>query len=234
MEHLRFPSEPIPLKKAFKEYMNLGGLPEMYDPQKAELLGQNLDLTFFRDIVEMFPVKRADVLKSLFLLIAQNSGQRVNYEKMSRDLKTQFRTVSEYIQHLKDSYLISTSQPYEGSLASSLRKGEKVYVSDHAYLNLVNCKVGLRAETIAFNHLRKMGKIFYAKDPEIDILMPEKKLAVEVKFGQTVSRTDCANLLASTEDQRLFLITDDTYEKWTFEGRTVTVLPLWLLCVCSD
>lgn len=234
LEHLRYPSEPIPLKKAFKEYMKLGGLPEMYDPQTADLLGQNLDLTFFRDIVEIFPVKRADVLKSLFLLIAQNSGQRVNYEKMSRDLKTQFRTVSEYVQHLKDSYLVSTSQPYGGSLASSLRKGEKAYVSDHAYLNLVDCLVGLRAETIAFNHLRKQGKVFYVKDPEIDIMLPENKMAIEVKFGQTVERSDCANLLVSPKENRLFLITDDVYEKWTFEGRTVTVLPLWLLCVCSD
>jgi predicted AAA+ superfamily ATPase len=233
LDRVRMLPEPIPVRRAFLEYLQVGGLPELYEGGQNDLLAQNLDLTFFRDIVEIFPVKRTDVLKAIFLMIAENSGQRVNFENMSRDLKTQYRTVREYVQHLKDSFLLSTSAPYLGNLSATLRKGEKAYVSDNAYLNLVDCKDGLKAETAAFNHLRRLEDVWYLKDPEVDILLPRRKLAIEVKFGRKVERSDCRNLLKAPMEYSLILVTEDTYDKWSFEKRTVQVIPLWLLCLCE-
>ena len=106
--------------------MEYGGLPEMYDDFSLEYLGQMLDLSFFRDIVEMFIVKRSDILKGIFRIIVKKTGQKINFSKLSGDLGTEYRTVSSYIRYIEDSFLIARSLPYEKSSVKSLRKNPKM------------------------------------------------------------------------------------------------------------
>ena len=231
LDNIFYPENASKYRIAFKEYMERGGLPEMYDEFSQAYLRQMLDLTFFRDIVELFMVKRSDVLKGIFRLIAENTGQKINLNNISGALNTDYRTVRSYIQYLEDSFLIQRSLPYEKSHLKSLRKNPKIYVSDHSYTSLWNCKEGLKAQTIAFNHLKLNEDPLYYNKPEIDILLPGKKRAFEVKYSGKVTKIDVKNLMKLDGDFNLYLVTKDTYEQWSINGRRVIVLPLWLLCL---
>jgi len=156
----------------FNEYMQLGGLPELYDQYSTEHLTQMLDLVFFRDIVDMFTVKKTAVLKGLFHHIAEQSGQLINYSNLADALNTQYRTIKDYVQYLEDSFLVVKSLPFETNYLKSLRKNPKMYVSDHAYMRLWKAKEGLKAQTIAFNHLQQIEKPYFNKDPEVNIVLP--------------------------------------------------------------
>lgn len=232
-QNVTYPRDASRYRIAFREYMEQGGLPEMYDTYDPENLKQMLDLVFFRDIVDMFTVKRTDVLKGLFRLIAEQSGQKINYSNLSRDLDTQYQTLTEYIQHLLDSFLVHESRPYEESHLKALRKNPKLYVADHAYANLWRCKPGLVAQTVAFNHLERLEPPMYMAKPEIDIVLPERGYAFEVKYGAEVSSSDARSLTTAPREYTLFLVTRDQYDTWTVNGRTVQVIPLWLLCLLT-
>jgi hypothetical protein len=231
LDDVFYPENASKYRVAFKEYMERGGLPEMYEEFSLIYLRQMLDLTFFRDIVDLFMVKRSDVLKGIFRLIAENTGQKINFNKISRDLNTDYRTVRSYVQYLEDSFLIQRSLPFEKSHLKSLRKNPKIYVSDHSYTSLWNCKEGLKAQTIAFNHLKLNSEPLYYSKPEIDILLPEQKRAFEVKYSAVVTKADVKNLQELHRNFNLYLVTKDTYEQWSINGIRVIVLPLWLLCL---
>lgn len=228
-----YPENAKKLRILFADYLESGGLPEFFEEQDRELLKQTLDLVFFRDIVEMFPVKRADVLKGLFRIFTEHTGQRVNYTKHARDLDTDYQTVKSYIQYLEDSYLIHASKPFTGSTRKEMRKRPKVYVADHAYTHIWDCGPGLRAETVAFNHLRGIEEPFYNQNPEIDLVLPESKLGIEVKHRENVSPSHAQALTELPEDFSLILASKNTFETWNVNGREVTVLPLWMLCLAN-
>lgn len=229
-KEIKYPPNAEELRIKFNDYFREGGLPELYSENSEDILKQILDLTFFRDIVELFPVKRADVLKGVFRVITESTGQKINYSKFTRDLDTEYRTVKEYIQYLKDSFLIEESLPAKEGI-KKLRKKPKVYVSDHAYTNLWECKKGLRAETIAFNHLKKLEKPHYKQKPEVDIILPENKYAFEIKYGEKVHKKDAQSLTELPEEYKLVLVTKERYDTWEVKGRKVRLIPLWLLCI---
>ncbi len=226
-----YPDDSSLYKIKFKEYMEIGGLPELYDNQSIELLKQIVDLVFFRDIVEMFPVKRTEVLKGIFREIVEMSGQKVNYSNMANDLNTQYRTIKSYLEYLQDSFLVEKSIPQEESHLKALRKNPKLYMSDHAFSSIWKTKEGLKAETIAFNHLKRLERPRFYREPEVDIVLPEMKKAFEVKYTSNVSKDQAENLLDLPEDFDLYLVTKDVYEKWEIDGRKVYAVPLWLLCL---
>ena len=230
-DDMYYPERASLYKIKFNEYMEMGGLPELYDYLSIELLKQILDLVFFRDIVEMFPVKRTEVLKGIFREIVENSGQKVNYSNMANDLNTQYRTVKNYLEYLQDSFLVEKSIPHEASHLKALRKNPKLYTSDHAFSSIWKTKEGLKAETIAFNHLKKVERPKFHREPEVDIILPECGKAFEVKYTSSVSKEEAKNLLDLPEDFDLYLVTREVYERWDIDGREIRLVPLWLLCL---
>ena len=232
IDDLNYPKDAARYRIKFKEYMDKGGFPELYNTRSKNYLKQILDLIFFRDIVEIFPVKRTDVLKGIFKRISEKSGQRINFTSLANDLNTQFRTVKDYIQYLSDSFLIEKSISLEKDHIKTMRKNPKVYVSDHSFANLYGTQEGLKAETVAFNHLRTIEQPRYNKEPEVDIVLPEEKNAFEIKYSSKVDKRDAKNMLKLPEEYSLFLVTKERYEEWIIEGRKVRLVPLWLLTLC--
>lgn len=230
LKTLKYPNNSEELRIHFNEYFELGGIPEIYEDLSIDYLRQMLDLLFFRDIIEMFEVKKSSVLKGIFRIISEKTGQKINYSNISNNLDTQYRTIKNYIEYLEDSFLIKESPPYENNTAKSLRKNPKVYISDHSYNNIWKTKNGLKAETIAFNHLKRIEKPYYNNSPEIDIVLPKKKYGFEIKYTDKITKKDSKSLTELPKEFKLFLVTKDKYDKWYIENRKINLIPLWMLC----
>ncbi len=231
LEGLHYPRDSQRYRIEFNNYIEKGGFPELYEELSLEYLKQILDLIFFRDIVEIFTVKRTEVLKGLFRSISEKSGQKISYSNLANDLNTQYRTIKDYLQYLQDSFLITKSIPWEEDHIKSLRKNPKMYVADHSFNSLWKTKEGFVAETIAFNHLSTLGDLRFNNKPEVDIVLPEEKKAFEIKYSSKISKEDCKNLLELPDDYRLFLVSEETYDTWDVGDRTIDVIPLWLLAL---
>ncbi len=229
LDRVKLPERKIAIK--FRDYFEKGGFPELYSSKRPlEDLDENLDLVFFRDMVELFNVGRSSILKDIFLLLATHTGQRMSYNHISNSLDSDFRTVKKYMGYLEDSYLIQRSRPYAKSEHKSIRKNPKIYIEDHAYNRIYPSKVGLKAETIAFNHAKRLETPFYFQDPEVDIVLPKNGLLLEIKYG----KNDVDNLVeaAKITGFKPYLITEDTYDSRIIDGVEVKFIPLYAFCLC--
>lgn len=218
----------------FTEYMEAGGMPELYRHSRPiERLEETLDLVFFRDIVEMFNASRPAVLDGMFRFLAANTGQVVNYNTLTDALDADFRTVKTYLDYLEDSFLIDRSKPYTGSAAASIRKNPKVYIADHAYNRIHDPGDGLIAETIAYNHLKRLEQPYYMKQPETDIVLPDRELLFEVKYRETIRDGDLEPLVENAQQTGFqpVLVSKHTYDTRTINGHDVQLVPLHVLCL---
>jgi len=99
-----------------------------------------LDLTFYRDIINLFEVKRPDVLEGMFYSFVRESGNVINYHTLTNNLNTKYETVKTYIEYLTSSFFISRSYLYSKSTLKSFRKNPKIYASDNAFFYLIDAK----------------------------------------------------------------------------------------------
>lgn len=230
------PDNARELRVRFNSYLEDGGLPEIYRMEnRRERLEEVIDLVFFRDIVELFDVGRSEILSDIFKILAQNTGQRVNFANICDSLDSDFRTIVSYIDYLESSFLVSKSMPFRRSEMSRRRKNPKIYVADHSYASLYGAEKGLIAETIAFNHLSRIGKPQYMRDPEVDIVIPEKKWMFEVKYSSDIAENVVSKVAERAKDEgfKPFIVTDDIFDTREFSGIEVQLIPLWFLCLAT-
>lgn len=234
------PKQSRKIRTAFSEYMDTGGMAELLrlgSTKREERLKNIIDLTLFRDVVEMFGVARTEVLEAIFRQISSSSGNRVNYTKLAGQLDTEFKTVKKYINHLEDSFLIRNSRRFEKSMLKSYRRNPKIYVCEHSFAQLENAPRGLIAETVAFNHVKDLGKVGHWADSrgrEVDIVLPEEKMALEVKYTDSVGREDAKELtkfLESHPDYRGIILSKNTSKEMEMNGMKIEVIPLWRFLV---
>lgn len=237
--HPKYPLEGEKLSILFQEYFEMGGFPLFYSTSKERrkpLLKSMVDLTFYRDIVNLFDVKRIDVLEGLFYIFVKESGNVINYAALSNALNTKFETIKSYISYLNSSFLIANSSFFSGSKVKSLEKNEKVYVADHAFGALQKMKAGNKIETVVYNALKASGlDLFYWQDKkkrEVDIIALNKHaIPIEVKYRGRILASDLKNLYAFLDKHNIrrgVLVTKDLLEIKKQKGREIHCVPVWL------
>lgn len=222
------------IRARFGEYMETGGFPGLLnfeESKRRERLRDIIDLALFRDVIEIFDLNRPELLNGIFRIISSNSGQTVNYNKISRQLDAQYRTVKKYIECLESSFLIGLSRRFEKNVFKEYRKRPKIYVSDHAFCGLESAKQGLKAETVAFNHLAGRGKIGYWRNNngEVDLVVQRngEVMGLEIKYKKTIKAKELNNLKAFGKkypESKTFLITKETLKR----KKEIKKVPLWL------
>jgi hypothetical protein len=54
-------------------------------------------------------------------------------------------------------------------------------------------------------------------------------MAFELNYTDTITKKDLENISHLSDEFELFIITIDIYESYTYQGRTIHLIPLWLL-----
>lgn len=234
MNGLTSPTNSREIKSRFPAYLTTGGFPGLLDLEETkrnERLRDIIDLSLFRDVIEIYDLERPDLLQGIFSIIAANSGQMISYNKISRQLNAEYRTVKKYIECLRSSFLIKISRRYEKSRFKQYRKSPKIYASDHSFCNLEDTAQGLTAETVAYNHLDSKGSLgHYRKNKkEVDLVLEQETVqGFEIKYRENITSKDLRGLESFRQDypqSEVFLITKDTLDRES----SINKIPLWLL-----
>ena len=234
-----YPVEGEKLSILFEQYAELGGFPILYDTseeRKKPLLKSMIDLTFYRDIVNIFDIKRTDILEGLFYIFTKESGNVISYANLSNSLNTKFETIKSYMDYLNSSFLISKSPFYSGSKVKTLEKNEKIYVADHSFDTLQEIKEGNKIETIVYNTLKTANSnLFYWQDKkknEVDIIVIDKAtIVIEVKYQGKILDSDLEGLhlfMAKSKIKRAILVTKNLFEVKKQRGKEIHCIPAWL------
>jgi len=183
-----------------------GGFPEsLLAPDSGQSLRWRQDFirTYLeRDIPQFGPRISAETLRRFWVMLAHNQGGLLNVAQFARNLGTDVKTVSSYLDLLVDLMLVRRLPPWYANIGKRLVKSPRVYVRDsglvHALLAIQNKEtllshpvIGESWECFVIENLiaAGMGQVegfFYRTGggAEIDLLLvwPDGRLwAVEIK-----------------------------------------------------
>lgn len=156
---------------AFEEFAFYGGLPlvlsKKTETEKMEYLTSLFSEVYIKDIIERKKIEREEVLSQIIDLVCSSIGSLTNPKKIADTLRSKRNaeisdvTVSSYIKHLEDSFLISESKRYDVRGKAYFDFPNKYYCED---VGLLNARIGFRQqemthimENIIYNELKIRG-----------------------------------------------------------------------------
>jgi predicted AAA+ superfamily ATPase len=197
------------IRKCYSEYLLKGGYPEFYQHEwvKASRYYQAnvFDVILAKDIVRVSKPRMPEKVRTLLVLIAENTARSMNREKIATRLGLQSLTADQYLEALTIAFLARTSVKFRKSGGYPSTSPKKYYIADTGLRNAVlgveniesTVEEGALLETAIFNHslrlmfhvdrqIRTQGNYWLGKG-EMDIVLDLKKLniavPIEVKNG---------------------------------------------------
>src|SRR3989338_5896028 len=185
MEYLRFNKVEenefkyeTKIKPFFNKFAEKGGFPETFSFEtdkdfKEYIQALVVDKIVYKDIPRMFKLEDPDFLKVLLELISTNPGMYIDYQSLSKQFEKDRRVIKNYINYLKESFLITLLGNYRKGSITTLIKKKRAYPADNALTYLYKTKIeedffGRMVETLAVNKLRALS--FWQNGGEIDIV----------------------------------------------------------------
>lgn len=241
---LYLPEKITEIKRAFENYIKMGGFPEVLKNNDITLAEQYFKDIIHRDIVSRYNIRNVKEIRELSLYLITNSGCLSSYESLRESIDARnATTIKNYLTMLNDVYLIDSLSLYDFSLKRQLYNPDKYYVNEIGFYFAVGFRfsenIGRILETIVFQHLkRKDLEIYYWKSPkgsEIDFLISDnnkEKLAIQVTYALTKKNIEreingfaaIAEILGETEK---LILTYDEEKIIEHPTGTIRVLPIW-------
>lgn len=191
--------------EAFQQYMLYGGLPRIISIQnesdKKEYLSSLYRELYIKDIVERNKIGRIDILDNILDMLASQISSLTNPTNVANSItsltkeKINPALVSNYIQLIEDSFLISTAKRYDVKGKSYFNFPNKYYYSDiglrNIRLNYRQIDTGHIMENIIYNELVLRG---YSVD--VGVVVDRSK-------GQNVQKE--IDFVVNNVDKRIYI-----------------------------
>ena len=157
--------------QGWADYVMYGGLPLTVtmktEEQKIQYLTRLFEETYIKDIKERNHIEKIQELNDLINVLASAVGSLTNPTKIEATFKSEIKsdisanTLRQYIEHLKDAYLINEANRYDVKGRKYIGTPLKYYFED---VGLRNARLGFRQveethlmENVIYNELRARG-----------------------------------------------------------------------------
>ena len=220
-------------RKALDTYMLYGGMPRLLaltdEKDKKDYLSSLYSELYIKDIVERNSIEREDILNDLLDYLASQISSLTNPANIANALtsikneKVNSTLVSNYVQHIIDSFLISMAKRYDIKGKTYFKYPNKYYYTDiglrNARLNYRQYDPGHIMENIIYNELLRRG---YSVDvgvvtdrtgganvqKEIDFVVndADKKIYIQSAFQMDTDKKESSELAS-------LILTKDFFKK---------------------
>lgn len=204
--HEAYPEKPW--DELWQEYSNFGGLPmailtEGVDRKKA-YLKQLFRTTYFKDIVERYHIQHTEQLDQLVDFVASSVGLLTNANKLtntflSKGDKISVDTVSQYLDYLKDAFLLNQAKRYDIRGKQYIGSPYKYYFTD---IGLRNARLNFRQ----YEETHIMENVIYMellrRGCEVDVGVIE---IVEKVEGKNVHKRIEVDFVVNKGDKRYYI-----------------------------
>ena len=220
-------------RKALDTYMLYGGMPRLLaltdEKDKKDYLSSLYSELYIKDIVERSSIEREDILNDLLDFLASQISSLTNPTNIANALtsikneKVNSTLVSNYVQHVIDSFLISMAKRYDVKGKTYFKYPNKYYYTDiglrNARLNYRQYDPGHIMENIIYNELLRRG---YSVDvgvvtdrtgganvqKEIDFVVndADKKIYIQSAFQMDTDKKESSELAS-------LILTKDFFKK---------------------
>lgn len=220
-------------RKALDTYMLYGGMPRLLsltdEKDKKDYLSSLYSELYVKDIVERNGIEREDILNDILDFLASQISALTNPANIANALtsmkneKVNSTLVSNYVQHIIDSFLISVVKRYDVKGKTYFKYPNKYYYTDiglrNARLNYRQYDPGHIMENIIYNELLRRG---YSVDvgvvtdrtgganvqKEIDFVVndADKKIYIQSAFRVDTDKKESSELAS-------LILTKDFFKK---------------------
>lgn len=220
-------------RKALDTYMLYGGMPRLLaltdEKDKKDYLSSLYSELYIKDIVERNGIEREDILNNILDFLASQISSLTNPTNIANALtsmkneKVSSTLVSNYVQHIIDSFLISMAKRYDVKGKTYFKYPNKYYYTDvglrNARLNYRQYDPGHIMENIIYNELLCRG---YSVDvgvvtdrtgganvqKEIDFVVndADKKIYIQSAFQMDTDKKESSELAS-------LILTKDFFKK---------------------
>lgn len=220
-------------RKALDAYMLYGGMPRLLamedDKDKKEYLASLYSEVYLKDIVERNRIEREDILNDILDFLASQISSLTNPTNIANTIvsmkheKVNSVMVSNYVQYIIDSFLVSMAKRYDVKGKTYFKYPNKYYYTDiglrNARLNYRQYDPGHIMENMIYNELLRRG---YSVDvgvvcdrtgdgkvqKEIDFVVNEadKKIYIQSAFRMDTDRKESSELSS-------LMLTKDFFKK---------------------
>lgn len=220
-------------RKALDTYMLYGGMPRLLalddEKDKKDYLTSLYNELYVKDIVERNGIEREDILNDILDFLASQISSLTNPTNIANALtcikneKVNSTLVSNYVQHIIDSFLVSVAKRYDVKGKTYFKYPNKYYYTDiglrNARLNYRQYDPGHIMENIIYNELLRRG---YSADvgvvvdrtgganvqKEIDFVVndADKKIYIQSAFRMDTEKKESSELAS-------LMLTKDFFKK---------------------
>ena len=220
-------------RKALDTYMLYGGMPRLLamsdEKDKKDYLNALYSELYVKDIVERNGIEREDILNDILDFLASQISSLTNPTNIANALssmkneKINPTLVSNYVQHIIDSFLVSMAKRYDVKGKTYFKYPNKYYYTDiglrNARLNYRQYDPGHIMENIIYNELLRRG---YSVDvgvvvdrtggantqKEIDFVVndADKKIYIQSAFQMDTEKKEASEL-------KSLILTKDFFKK---------------------
>lgn len=218
-------------RKALEKYMLYGGMPRILffsdDTDKKRYLTSLYEELYVKDIIERNKIERPDLLNAILDFLASQISSLTNPSNISNALssmrkeKINSSLVSNYVQHIIDSFLINMAKRYDIKGKTYFNFPNKYYYTDiglrNARLNYRQYDPGHIMENIIYNELLVRG---YSVDvgvvvdrtkgqnlqKEIDFVVnsDDKKIYIQSAYQMDTDKKESSELSSLTLTKDFF------------------------------
>ena len=222
------------------QYLDIGGFPEYVKQGANEILHQLFNDVLIRDIVIRYGVRDVKTLQRLALYLVSNVGKLVTANRLKSLFEVgSTNTITEYLSHLEDSYLLHLVPKFSHSLRKQMVNPRKVYAIDTGMISVNSGSFtddnGRKLENLVYLHLRRKYKeiYYFSEKGECDFIVFVNGVAVEVVqvcFDLNPDNLDrelngVVEALASLNLKEGKIITVHQKERYEKEGCIIDVIP---------
>lgn len=240
-------NEKVKIKKEFREYLRLGGMPEYVKTKSPELIQEYFRNILLRDIVNRYNIKYKQGLKELAHILLANIGQVYSLRNLSRSIEIKnINTIKNYIQYLEESFLFSKLPLFSFSYKAQIYNPHKAYAADIAFFQNIAFRtsenIGAIYENLAYLSLKRNnrgGEIFYYKTKknfEVDFLVKKGgkirnliQISSDIYSLKTREREERA-LIDAMEELKMpegIIINENTEKEKRILNKKIIYIPLW-------
>lgn len=233
--------EKAQLSKKFREYLELGGMPEVVVFSNVPILTYVLADIVQKDIVTRYNIRETRSLRMVVNFLVANSANAITYRSLKNNFEIKSaNTVQKYVRYLEEAYVIFTVQRFDEKIKRIDKSPKKVYCVDNGIItknspSTREIKSVLLENLVAVQLKRLSKEFFYYKSQngnEVDFIIPSENTFIQVCYELTEGNKDreIRSLLdasSRSKDAKLLIITSEQENRLDVDGKKVLVTPAW-------
>lgn len=230
-------------------YLTQGGFPEVQSLDRElsrQVLQGYVDVVLLRDVVERHSIANTVALRAMIRHLMTAPATRFSVNKFYSSLRSQGVSCTkndlyEYLDHLRDAFLVYGVPIHSDSEAVRRVNPQKVYAVDTGLLSAMSSRVtldrGALLENLAYMHLRRrktrIAYVVTSAGQEVDFVVDSSSRGGRelIQVSWTLERPDtrARELGALSEAMKELKVRSGTVVTWLEEGREgrIRIVPAW-------